>query len=80
MRAELLSLNEAVLLQVDAEELMKDSEFHVDSAQVLKLADQSGCTTYDCEFVAVALTLGIKLVTADKQLLKGFPEIAVPLI
>ncbi len=80
VRADLLSLNDALQLQVDAEDLMKDSEFHVDSAQVSKLADQSGCTTYDCEFVAVAQTLGVKLVTADKQLLKAFPRIAMSLI
>ena len=80
VRSDLLSLNEAIQLQLDAEDLMKDSEFHVDSAQILKLADQSGCTTYGCEFIAVAKTLGIKLVTADKQLLRAFPGIAVPLI
>ncbi len=59
---------------------MKDSEFHVDCAQVLKLADQTGCTTYDCEFVSVAQALGVKLITADKQLLKAFPRIAMSLI
>jgi predicted nucleic acid-binding protein len=47
---------------------------------VLELAHQSGCTAYDCEFIAVAKTLGAKLFTADKQVLKAFPKIAVPLI
>jgi predicted nucleic acid-binding protein len=80
IRADLLSLAEATQLQLNAEELMKSSEFHVDSEQVLTLANQSGCTAYDCEFIAVAKTLGAKLVTADKQLLKAFPRIAVPLL
>jgi predicted nucleic acid-binding protein len=80
MRANLLTLADATQLQLNAEALMKSSEFHVESEQVLELAQQSGCTTYDCEFVALAKTLGTKLVTADKQLLKAFPRIAVPLI
>jgi predicted nucleic acid-binding protein len=80
VRANLLSLPDATQLQLEAEDLMKSTEFHVDSEQVLELAQQSGCTAYDCEFIAVANTLGAKLVTADKQLLKAFPKIAVPLI
>jgi predicted nucleic acid-binding protein len=64
---------------LEAEDLMKNTEFHVDSGQVLELANQSGCTAYDCEFIAVAKTLGAKLVTADKQVLRAFPGIAVPL-
>lgn len=56
-----------------------DSEYQVDSRTVLELARKSGCTAYDCEFVALALDLGIPLVTMDRQILKAFPEIAVPL-
>ncbi len=76
----MLSLADATQLQLDAKDLMKSSEFQVDSEQVLELAQQSGCTAYDCEFVAVALNLGVKLVTADKQLLKAFPNTAIALI
>jgi predicted nucleic acid-binding protein len=80
VRANLLSLSDATQLQLEAEDLMKNTEFHVDSEQVLELANQSGCTAYDCEFIAVAKTLGAKLVTADKQVLRAFPGIAVPLV
>jgi predicted nucleic acid-binding protein len=80
VRANLLSLPDATQLQLEAEDLMKSTEFHVDSEQVLKLAQQSGCTAYDCEFIAVANILGAKFVTADKQLLKAFSKISVPLI
>jgi predicted nucleic acid-binding protein len=75
-----MTLTQATKLQLDAEDLMKDCEFHVDSDQVLELAKDSGCTAYDCEFIAVAKTLGVKLVTTDKELLKAFPEVAVSLI
>jgi len=44
---------------------------------VLGLAAQSGCTAYDCEFVALAADLGTRLVTADRRVLAAFPDIAV---
>ncbi len=75
-----MTLTQATKLQLDAEDLMKECEFHVDSDQVLELAKDSGCTAYDCEFIAVAKTLGVKLVTTDKELLKAFPDVAVSLI
>lgn len=62
-----------------AEETMGGREFAVDSRKVLELAVQSKCSAYDCEYVALAQDLGVPLVTADKQLLKAFPKIAVSL-
>ncbi len=44
---------------------------------VLTLAQASGASAYDCEFVAVAKSLGIPLVTADRRLAKLFPAICV---
>jgi predicted nucleic acid-binding protein len=46
---------------------------------ILDLVAESGCTSYDCEFIALAMQLGITLVTADKQLLKQFPNLALSL-
>ena len=37
------------------------------------------CSAYDCEFVALAMTLGVKLVTMDGKLLKAFPGHTVAL-
>jgi predicted nucleic acid-binding protein len=48
-----------------------------DAAQILNvlhLASQSGCSVYDCEFVALAQDLQVPLVTMDKKVLKEFPE------
>lgn len=39
----------------------------------------SNCSAYDCEFVALAMALGVKLMTMDAKLLKAFPTLAVPL-
>jgi predicted nucleic acid-binding protein len=49
------------------------------SIAVLELAHGSGCTAYDCEFVALARNLGIPLVTSDKQVLAAFPKVALNL-
>jgi predicted nucleic acid-binding protein len=75
-----LTLSQGLRLQQDAESYMTDGEYEVSSEQVLRLAQESGCTAYDCEFVALAKHLDVKLVTTDKDLLKAFPRIAVPLL
>ena len=56
---------------------MKDFERHVGSVRVLDLVHDSGCSAYDCEFVALALMLEIPLVTEDKRILRSFPDTAV---
>lgn len=47
---------------------------------MLALAERSGCSAYDCEYVAVARRLDVALVTEDRRLLKAFPETARRLI
>lgn len=51
----------------------------MDSRLVLELVRDSDCSAYDCEFVALAMSLGITLVTEDKKLLKAFPAQALAL-
>lgn len=74
-----LALAEARDTQAEAEDLMRDGEFEVDSGLVLDLAQSSGCSAYDCEYVALAIHLGVKLVTTDRAILRAFPHVAVPL-
>lgn len=57
-----------------AERLLRGRLHEVDTAPVLELAHTSGCTSYDCEFVALARKLGTRLVTADRRLAAAFPE------
>ena len=66
---------EAVLeIQREAEALLMGSEHEVDSQRVLELVRSSDCSAYDCEFVSVAMRLGVKLLTADGKVLKAFPQ------
>jgi len=49
------------------------------SMDVLQLVSESKCSAYDCEFVALARDLNVKLVTVDKQILREFPGDAISL-
>ena len=51
----------------------------IHSYEVLRLASESKCSTYDCEFIATANDLKVPLVTSDRQLLQEFPTVAMPL-
>ena len=62
-----------------AESQLQGREFNVESAHVLTLASRSGCSAYDCEFVALAQDLGVALVTNDREVLRAFPDTAVAL-
>jgi predicted nucleic acid-binding protein len=79
MRRKTLTFEVAREVQLEAESLLAGAEHEVDSRLVLELVRDSDCSAYDCEFVALAMTLGVELVTADKKLLKTFPRHAVAL-
>jgi predicted nucleic acid-binding protein len=79
MRRKMVTLESACALQAEAERLVFGAEYEPDSRLVLELVNQSDCSAYDCEFVALAMTLNTQLVTAGKQLLKAFPKTAIDL-
>ena len=79
LRKELLTLMDALHIIEEAEMLMLGGEYQPSSSQVLALAASSGCSAYDCEFVALAQDLGVLLLTVDKQLIREFPQTAVSL-
>lgn len=79
MRRKSLTFEQACSLQSEAERLLSGLEFEVDSRAVLDLVRGSDCSAYDCEFIALAIKLGTKLVTMDKKLLRAFPERTVAL-
>lgn len=76
LRKKLISFGVALQLQESAESIMLNNEFDIASSQVLKLAEKSACSSYDCEFVALAEHLNCPLVTEDKNIRESFPSVA----
>jgi predicted nucleic acid-binding protein len=79
LRRQELSVQEARRIQSEAEDLMRDNEYEVDSPSVLDLVSRCDCSAYDCEYVALATQLGTRLVTMDAKVLRAFPQVAAPL-
>lgn len=79
IRRKALSFDEARQILTEAESLLAGGEHEVGSQQVLELVRDSDCSAYDCEFIALAKQLGVKLVTMDGKLLKAFPKLALTL-
>ena len=77
LSAAILEFSIALQVIEEAEQLMGSKEFEVNSTQVLSLVSESSCSSYDCELVALADDLDVKLVTFDKKILNEFPEIGV---
>ena len=70
---------EALDLMRVAMEQLEGCEVPVDDVQALLTAIESGITAYDARFVVAARTLGTKLVTGDRALVKACPDVAVHL-
>lgn len=79
MRRNMLTFDQAYALQLEAEDLLSGREYNVDALDVMELVNASECSAYDCEFVALAKKLGVKLATMDKTVLRNFPERAFSL-
>ena len=79
VRKDLITLEQAQRIMNSALELLRGKEYEVSSYEVLRLASESNCSAYDCEFIAAAKDLKVPLVTVDKQLLREFPTVAVAL-
>ncbi len=74
-----LSLVDALEVVREAEALFRGFEYSVESGHILKLASESACSAYDCEFVALAQQLNVPLVTSDAEILKEYPQTAISL-
>ena len=76
LRKNLLNLDEILLIIQQAEKLLTDHEYEIPSTQIMQLVKNSQCSSYDCEFVALAHYLDVPLITTDKKILREFPETA----
>lgn len=79
LRKGLLQLDEVLIILQQAEKLMHDSEYEISSAHVMQLVNSGTCSSYDCEFIALAQYLGVPLITEDKKIIREFPKIAMSL-
>ena len=79
IRRNVLKLKDAKLIMKSALKTMEGREILPPSDLVLDLVAASDCSAYDCEYVALAKHLDIKLVTSDHKILQSFPETAVEL-
>jgi predicted nucleic acid-binding protein len=79
LRKRLLTVDRAFEILHEAEAVIGPNEVETDAREVLRLATESGHPTYDYEFVALAQTLGVPLITTDKKLLRAFPKVAISL-
>ena len=79
VKRKVCGLERAAAIARAAEEQLTGREFAVETGEVLRLSDESGCSAYDCEFVVLARALGVSLVSNDRAILKAFPAVAVPL-
>ncbi len=62
-----------------AHNCMNGREYILPSFLVMDCVARSNCSAYDCEYVALAKDLRIKLLTSDRDLLREFPDVAVSL-
>ncbi len=74
----LFSVQHALTLAARAEEVIGGRDFAVATDDVLELSLATGCSAYDCEFVALARDLDLPLVTTDREVLRAFPRWAIP--
>jgi len=77
MRFREMGLDQARRLTLIAEADLGPNLISLASGDVLSLAAESGCTAYDCEYVAAARSIGVTLVTGDRKLAAAFPGTAL---
>ncbi len=69
-----LSAAQTVQVMAAAEAAFAGREHLVASEMVFEIVADTDLSAYDAEFVALAKGLAVPLVTADKAVLKAFPE------
>lgn len=69
-----IELHDALDLFQRAADLIAGEEYEVETPAVLRLCKESGCSAYDCEYVALAEFLDQEFVTADRKLASAFPH------
>jgi len=77
LRGGMMSRAQIVEILNVAGRALAESEHIISDDLVLDVVTSSTLTAYDAEFVALATALSVPLVTADKAVLKAFPDLAI---
>ena len=82
VKANLLDLTDAIQIAEEAEMTLLGREVSVPPSAVLSFLNLAmnaypKISAYDCEFLALAKSLNLKLITFDKEISKRFPDLAV---
>jgi predicted nucleic acid-binding protein len=74
LRKSMITIESALGIQMEMEDLMRTREYDMSSLEVLSLIGLCNCSAVDCEFIALAQGLESRLVTADVRLHRAFPD------
>ncbi len=77
IRKKIIDFPKAIEIIEKSESMMHGADYPTSSLIVMELARNSNCSAYDCEYVALAKSKNLNLLTWDKAILKAFPEIAI---
>ena len=75
-RHDLIEKNSLPVIMREVSRFMNQNTYDAKDSLILELASLSECSAYDCEYVSLAKTLTIPLITNDTRILQVFPEIA----
>jgi len=75
-RSGLLERTVALRAFAFALQIFDKNEFEIGIERVLTVAQRTGCSSYDSEYIALAEDLAVPLYTFDKKILSMAPEIA----
>jgi predicted nucleic acid-binding protein len=76
MRQQGLTLAQAKETMREAERILRHREYGVPSERVLEVANETGLSAYDAEFLTIAQDLNVLLVSEDRQILAAAPAVA----
>lgn len=73
-----LNVDEAIQYLAEAEIVVSTTIKIEDAGAVMRLAVDSGCSAYNCEYIHVARKVGkARVVTFDEEVIDAFPDLAV---
>jgi predicted nucleic acid-binding protein len=76
VRAGTLDIQDAIQASSSAANVLSGNVHGCDKSAVLRTAKDSGLTAYDAYYVTLARSLGIPLITEDKQIKSRCPDVA----